>query len=76
MIFNDNNVAWMKGNSGYNKFDLIYGDCIYESLDFEWIEVGWNLLKENGIFIIQTDWHTVAECKVFTNSLKNSYFLN
>lgn len=69
MIFNDNNVAWMKENSGYNKFDLIYGDCIYESLDFEWVIEGWKLLKEGGIWITQTDQSTVCEHKLLLDSL-------
>jgi DNA modification methylase len=41
-----------------NKFDLIYADMIYENTDLSWISYFWHFLKDNGIFIVQTDWHT------------------
>ena len=44
--------------SFYQDPDLIYADMIYENLDLSWIERYWNILKDNGIFIVQTDWHT------------------
>jgi DNA modification methylase len=40
------------------KFDLIYCDMIYEDKNLIWIDKYWETLKENGIFITQTDWHT------------------
>jgi DNA modification methylase len=58
------------------KADLLYADMIYESLDFTWVNHWWEQLKENGIFIIQTDWHSVAEIKVHTQGLKDAHFLN
>lgn len=45
--------------------DLVYGDYIYESKDFRWVDLYWTFLRKNGIFIVQTDWHSVAECKVY-----------
>ena len=41
--------------------DLIYADCIYESKDYRWVWKSLKLLKPNGIFIVQTDHHTVAD---------------
>jgi DNA modification methylase len=41
--------------------DLIYCDYIYENLDFNWAIKYWNYLKDGGIFICQTDWHSFAE---------------
>ena len=38
--------------------DLVYGDCIYESKDFEWLDLSWEKLVQGGIIIVQTDWHT------------------
>lgn len=38
--------------------DLIYGDCIYESTDLEWLRFSWEKLEKGGILIVQTDWHT------------------
>lgn len=39
-------------------FDLIYCDMIYENKDLSWIPIWWSRLKDNGIFIVQTDFHT------------------
>lgn len=44
--------------------EMIFADCIYESLDFSWTEKYWNYLGENGIFVIMTDFHTVSEIDV------------
>jgi DNA modification methylase len=52
-----------------NKVDLIYGDCIYESTDFGWAQNAYALLKPNGIFMVQTDYHTAAEYKIYLDKL-------
>ena len=59
------------------EFNCIYADCIYESLDFEWIDYCYNLLAPQGIIYIQTDYHSVAEMKIYMDNLfgKNN-FLN
>lgn len=44
--------------------DLVYADMIYENLDFTWVDHYWNQLRENGIFIVQTDYHSVAQMKL------------
>lgn len=41
--------------------DLIYCDYIYENLDFSWATKYWSYLRDGGIFICQTDWHSFAE---------------
>jgi DNA modification methylase len=71
------------GDNLHNSFqdtpmaDLVYADMIYESLDFNWIPIYWRCLKQNGIFIVQTDWHSVAEVKVFIqNMFPESTFVN
>ena len=56
--------------------DLIYADYVYENLDFSWVDKYWTHLKKNGIFIVQTDYHSVAEIKVYLDSLPNSMFVN
>jgi adenine specific DNA methylase Mod len=62
------------------KFDLIYADMIYENDRCEWIFKYWNLLKDNGIFITQTDWHTDWLIRWYfeTNSIlkNNAFFVN
>jgi site-specific DNA-methyltransferase (adenine-specific) len=59
-----------------NPVDLIYADMIYENLDFSWVDHFWSFLKPNGIFIIQTDWHSVAEVKVYTQTMPDAFFVN
>jgi hypothetical protein len=68
LIYGDN-VEIMQGllTKGV-KVDLAYCDCIYESFDFSWLWPTLYLLKENGIFILQTDYHSVAEYKVRLDS--------
>lgn len=56
--------------------DLVYADMIYENLDFQWILKYWNILKPNGIFIVQTDYHSSAEVKVFIENMFNVKLLN
>lgn len=51
------------------KVNCVYADCIYESSDFSWANLCYKLLDENGIFYIQTDYHTVAEWKIFLDAL-------
>jgi DNA modification methylase len=49
-------------NSKYytsQKFDLVFCDMIYEDTHVDkWMFKFWNMLKENGIFIVMTDYHT------------------
>lgn len=60
----------------YRDVDLIYADCIYESLDFLWVKHYWDMLKENGVMIVQTDYHSVAQLKLYMDELPNSNFVN
>ena len=55
---------------------LIYADCIYETLDLSYIVKYWDILDYNGIFQIQTDYHSVAQIKILMDSLPNSNFVN
>lgn len=52
-----------------NLVDVVYGDCIYESTDFRWADLCYYLLKPNGIFYVQTDYHTSAEWKIYLDRL-------
>lgn len=53
-IYNQDNLTFETDQ----KFDLIYCDMIYENEDLQWLDKFWGLLKNNGVFIVQTDWHT------------------
>lgn len=58
------------------KFDVIYGDMIYDNMDFSWVNKYWKYLKPNGVFIIQTDISSSAEIKVHTQTMPNARFFN
>lgn len=62
--------------TGVGWFDLIYNDCIYESRDFSWVDKYWLYLKKNGIFIIQTDWHTQHLYRVLMEEKMGATFVN
>ena len=51
------NKFWIKQVADLST-SLCYGDCIYESHDFTWVDLVYPKLADNGILIIQTDWHT------------------
>ena len=58
-------------------FDFIYGDMIYENLDLSWIEKYWEYLREGGIFVVQTDWHSLYDVGYFLkNKVENSFQVN
>lgn len=56
--------------------NLVYGDCIYESLDFEWAKLAYDNLVEGGIFIVQTDYHTQYKYRNFLQHYLGGYFVN
>ena len=56
--------------------DLIFADMIYDNLDFRWVEKYWRSLKKSGVFIVMTDYHTVAQLKLFMDRLEDSNFIN
>ena len=63
LLYNcDNLLAMEQVFYKYNEcVDLIYADCIYENTNFRWVYRSLRLLKPNGIFIVQTDHHTVSD---------------
>jgi len=77
-IYNDDNekildqLYWTE----HVEFDLIYADCIYNNKKFDdWIFKSFEVLSYGGIFMIQTDYHTVAEIKIFLDEL-GLHFIN
>lgn len=59
-----------------NSVDLIYGDCIYESKDLDWVGLSIKLLKRGGIFIVQTDWHTNYLYRMYIEDILGLSFVN
>lgn len=59
------------------KFDLIYADCMYELLDFPYIYLAKELLTDTGVYIHQTDYHSLAEVWIELNKLYGKdHFVN
>lgn len=56
--------------------NLCYGDTIYESMDFEWVGLAFDLLVPGGIFIVQTDWHTQHRYRTFLEDTIGANFVN
>lgn len=74
LLFNEDNKKVMK--NFINRFNLIYADMIYEDKDLSWIDLAINTLVDNGVIIIQTDYHTVSLVWEYLNSLKSMNFIN
>jgi DNA modification methylase len=55
---------------------VIFSDYVYENLDFSWIDKWWSILKEGGVFIVMTDFHSVFELGIKLKSMFNSRFVN
>lgn len=69
-LYNEDNLLTLKNlYLSSRQFDIIYGDCIYESNEFLWTNLSYEVLKTNGVFILQTDWHSVAEYKVYLDRI-------
>jgi DNA modification methylase len=82
-LINDDNVKTMKEMySEGMQFDYIFSDMMYEDENFKgWIDASFNLLKENAIFTVMTDYHTVAQVKTYLDDLFEvkkhpSHFIN
>ena len=59
------NTLWM--DAVY--VDAIYADCIYEELNFTWVAEAHRILKPNGVFFVQTDYHSVYTMKLFCDKI-------
>lgn len=51
------------------RFDVVYADVIYESLDFSWADIAYELMKDNAVMYVHTDYHTVAQWKIYLDRL-------
>jgi DNA modification methylase len=54
------------------KFDVIFADYVYENTNFDWAEKYWPLLKEGGIFVGMTDFHSVFQYGFYMSLFKDS----
>lgn len=54
-LYNQDNITYKTEN----KFDVVYADFIFEDSHIDgWLFHWWNMLKDGGVFITQTDYHT------------------
>ena len=51
------------------RFDAVYADVIYESTDFHWAGVTYELMNDNAVMYVQTDYHTSAQWKLYLDRL-------
>ena len=45
-------------------------------MDFSWVDLYWKFLGDGGVFIVQTDHHSVFEMGVYLKSLPGAKFVN
>lgn len=57
-------------------FDLVFGDYIYENINFDWAEHFWHTLKPNGIFIGMADYHSNHRFRVFMEDKLGATLVN
>lgn len=57
------------------KAAVIFSDCVYEVFDKSWVYEAIKLLKDDGVFILMTDYHTSAEYKLYLDKI-GMKFLN
>lgn len=58
-LINENNEIVLDRPGPF--YDFIYADCIYENDNMNWLIYALSHMKDNGILIVQTDYHTVAD---------------
>jgi DNA modification methylase len=54
-------------------YDFIYADPLYENRNIDWVYHAVRHLKDNGILIVQTDYHTVTDYKHMLDRLELQY---
>lgn len=56
--------------NGGGHFDLVYADMLYDDFNFDrWLPACRELLADTGSIFVQTDYRSVAELKLFMDSL-------
>lgn len=64
-LINQNNLTYVPEKYA----DLIYADMVYDNLDLSWITHYWRFLKPRGIFMVQTDHHSLPEVWMYMKGL-------
>ena len=57
-------------------FHLIFADFVYENLDFEWANYYWHWLREGGIFISMSDFHSDYLLRTYMENVLEATFVS
>jgi len=71
-LYNQDNITYQDDRL----FSAVYCDMIYENENLNWLPIWWKKLKYNGIFIVQTDWHTDYLVRSLLEIMADSFFVN
>ncbi len=74
-IFLGDNKFWLNEVADLS-VSYVYGDCIYQDLDFTWAGLAYVKLHALGIMAIQTDFHTQHRYRVFLEDVLGMNFVN
>lgn len=75
-LYGDNVELLSVLNTEIYSADLVYGDCIYDDRYIAWVDYSFKILKENGILIVQTDWHTNYMYRDYLENHLDMVFVN
>lgn len=73
LLYNQDNMTFETDR----KFNLGYFDMIYEDWEnLQWIDKYWEMLTDDGIFIVQTDWHSLFDVGYHLKRRLGAFHLN
>jgi len=72
-LFNTDNKSVLQNLSSI--YTIAYCDMIYEDKNLDWLYPVINCLEANGVVMVQTDYHSVAEVKITLDGM-GLYFVN
>jgi len=76
-LYNKDNLDISVPSIDYaNKCDVIFADYVYENLNFDWVNKYWLHLKDGGVFIAMTDFHSIFEFGSYMKQMPNAKFVN
>lgn len=76
-VFNEDNMGYYHYSLHDGTVGIVYCDYIYENLNFDWATKYWDYLKDGGVLIAQTDFHSNHRLRTFIeDNLPHSVFVN
>ena len=71
-ILNTNNMEYQIDR----KYDVVFADYVYENLNFEWASKYFKMLKEGGVMIAMSDYHSDYRYRVYMEDVLGATFIN